>query len=304
MKYAALVWLCLWLLVTGCATAVTPTPAPTPAPTPSANCAAGSFAEEITSSGQTRQYRLHIPPTYQAGKPAPLVFGFHGAGKTAEQYESYSGFSALADREGFIAVYPQALGALPSWNTGGGANNADVQLTRDLIDSLAARCTIAPARIYATGFSLGGGMANRLACSLADHITAIGSVSGAYEARAGCSPSRPVAVVAFHGTADSNIPYDGIGNADGGHGPYFSVSTPIPQWAADWAARNGCRTAPYTIFQKGALSGQAWRDCRAGADVVLYTVQGGEHSWPGGDINAAQMIWDFFTREFLKPQRP
>jgi polyhydroxybutyrate depolymerase len=300
----------LMLFITSCrpplsAQATASIPATTPSPVFSASCTVGSHVEEITSGGRPRPYRLYIPPAYQPGTPAPLVFGFHGAGGTAEQYESYSKLSALADREGFIAVYPQALGAPALWNAAGGLQNEDVQLVQDLIDHLSTRCRIDPVRIYAAGFSRGGGMANRLACNLADRIAAVGSVSGAYEAAEDCSPGRPVAIVAFHGTGDADVPYDGMGNTGGIRDAYFSIAIPIPQWASGWAERNGCSTGPSTIFHEKAVSGQGWGNCRAGADVVLYTIQGGDHRWPGGagapseGVDAAQIIWDFFTRHPL-----
>jgi polyhydroxybutyrate depolymerase len=182
-----------------------------------------------------------------------------------------------------------------------------VQLVRDLIDSLEARCSIDPARIYATGHSRGGGMANRLGCDLSDRIAAIAPVSGDYEYSEDCFPSRPVAVVAFHGTNDPTIPYHGFGVPGQIHGSYLRTGTPIPNWASAWAERNGCTSGSATVFQEGSLSGQGWGDCRLGADVVLYTINGGTHSWPGGqgelggEFSAAQMIWDFFTRHPFVP---
>jgi polyhydroxybutyrate depolymerase len=260
---------------------------------PATACAPGTYDEEILSGGQVRQYRLHVPPAYQPGKPVPLLFGFHGAGSSAGQFEEYSGFSALADRAGFIAVYPQGLGELTNWDTMPGSQ--DVQLVRDLLDSLEARCSIDPARIYATGHSRGGGMANRLGCELSDRLAAIAPVSGDYEYGEDCSPYRPVAVVAFHGTNDPTIPYNGFGVPGQPHESYVRIGTPLPTWAATWAERNGCSNKPAIIFQEGQVTGQQWGNCQAGADVILYTVYGGTHEWPD-EVNAAQMIWDFFTQ--------
>ncbi len=269
-------------------------------PSPSNGCAAGSRLEDLNSGGQMRKYRIHVPAGYRADQPAALVLGFHGNGSTADTFEGYSGFSAVADREGFIAVYPQGAGEIPTWEIDAVTNNHDVQFVRDLIALLETRCSIDPARIYATGHSRGGGMANRLACDLSDRISAIGPVSGFYPPEGGCDPARGVAIIAFHGDSDPVVPYNGIGNQNAPPAAYFSFGIPIPQWASAWGARNGCASGPSSILDETYLTGQAWSGCRDGADVVLYTIPGGGHGWPGGFtasagvLSATQMIWDFF----------
>jgi polyhydroxybutyrate depolymerase len=170
------------------------------------------------------------------------VLGFHGNGGTASQFESTSGFSALATDEGFIAVYPQGLGEPPAWNTWAGSD--DVEFARDVIAAVEAKCAVDPARVYAVGHSRGGGMANRLACDLADRVAAIGSVSGSYQSGENCAPSRPVAIVAFHGTGDPIVPYNGFSASGAMPAAYFIIGTPVPQWASDWAGRNGCDPKP------------------------------------------------------------
>jgi polyhydroxybutyrate depolymerase len=280
----ALIVICLAILIAGCRPAVSIS---------ATNCAPGTYNEEIFSDGQSRQYRLHVPSSYQPVKPVPLVLGFHGAGSTGGEFEAYSGLSALANQAGFIAVYPQGLGELTNWDTM--PNSQGVPFVRDLLDSLEARCSIDPARIYATGHSRGGGMVNRLGCELSDRIAAIGPVSGDYDYSEDCSPSRPVAVVAFHGTDDPTIPYNGFGLPGQMHESYLRIGTPIPNWAAAWGERNGCSSKPAIIFQEGRVSCQEWRDCQAGADVLLYTVNGGTHDWPG-EVNAIKMTWDFFAQ--------
>ena len=180
-------------------------------------------------------------------------------------------------------------------------NSQDVPFVSDLLDSLEARCSIDPRRVFASGISRGGGMANRLGCDLADRIAAIGPVSGDYQFAENCSPSRPVPVIAFHGTNDSVIPYNGIGNSRLPPTAYFTIGTPIPDRLSSWAKRDGCSLKPAVIFQEGTLSGQEWGNCSGGADVLLYTINGGEHGWNSGtDSNEARMIWDFFVQHPLK----
>jgi polyhydroxybutyrate depolymerase len=258
----------------------------------------------MESGGQIREYRIHVPAAYREDTPAPVVFGFHGNGSSAAAFEEYSGFSSLADQAGFIAVYPQGSGEIPTWEINGVTNNLDVIFLRDLIAKLESECAVDPARLYATGHSRGGGMANRLACDLSDRIAAIGPVSGAYPPEGDCFPARPVAVIAFHGDSDPVIPYNGIGDQKLPPAAYFAIGIPIPQWASAWASRNGCSAEPASILDEAYLTGRAWSGCRDGADVVLYTIPGGGHGWPGADspFDTARMIWNFFEGH-SKPTR-
>ncbi len=275
-----------------------------PPPTTAVTSGTGSFApgdtvETLVSSGQTRTYRLHVPPGYQPGQAWPLVVSLHGFNSNGTQQERFSKMSVKADQAGFIAVYPEGLGDPQAWHFGpeaGGA--ADRIFIGDLIRRLEGQLSIDPARIYATGISNGAQMTDRLGCELADQVAAIAPVSGGYPRAEACRPSRPVPVVAFHGTADNLLPYEGLGQG--------KLMVPIPEWAANWAARNGCNATPAVTFQRGQVTGQTWGNCREGADVVLYTVEGGGHSWPGSDIapemgittqdiNATDVIWEFFA---------
>jgi polyhydroxybutyrate depolymerase len=252
----------------------------TPFPIVTEGCARGDYFDQIESGGQARQYLLHVPATYTPEEPAALVLVFHGAGIGAERFVSYSRFSNVADREGFLIVYPQGMGAEPVWNPSPGSR--DVQFIRDLIDHLQRRCFVDPNRIYASGHSNGGGMVDRLACELADRIAAIGTISGAYQRAAECSPSRPVPVFAIHGTADTIVPYEGI-----------------PEWAAAWAERNGCDPEPVDIPHNVLISEKKWSNCRGEADVILYTIQDLGHDWTHDLINFGQTIWGFFEQHPL-----
>src|SRR5215216_5771829 len=251
----------------------------TPSPVITENCTRGDYFDELESSGQTRQYLLHVPPTYNPEEPTALVLVFHGAGIGAERFVRYSRFSTVADREGFLVVYPQGLGEEPFWNTSPGSY--DIQFIRELLDHLQRRCHVDPNRIYASGHSNGGGMVDRLACVLADRIAAIGTVSGAYQSSK-CSPARPIPVFAIHGTADPIVSYQGI-----------------PEWAAAWAQRNGCDPEPIDITHNVLISEKQWHDCKARADVVLYTIQDLSHDWPSDLIDVGQTIWDFFEQHPL-----
>jgi polyhydroxybutyrate depolymerase len=276
---------------------VTATPTAIPSATlvyNSTDCPTGEHNQELTSGGQVRHYILHVPAAYRPENPMALVLGFHGAGSSAREFESYSDFSFMANLAGFIVAYPQALGERPTWDTTPDPNNPDIQFVRDLLEELQGRCNIDPNRIYASGHSNGGGMANRLACDLSERIAAIGTVAGAYQWSQECSPARPVAVLGIHGTDDLIIPYNGFQDVREPPAAYYLIGTPIPQWASSWAKRNGCdQESAGTPFNDEVTKDQ-WSNCREDADVILYTIHGGGHEWPAA-FETAQVIWEFFA---------
>ncbi len=242
--------------------------------------------ETLQASGETRSYRLHLPATGDG--PYPIVFSFHGFNSNAEQQERLSQFSALADREGFIAVFPEGVDA--KWRFMG-RSDADVLFTMAIIDKLAAGLPIDHRRIFVTGISNGAQMAWRLACDRPEIFAAFGFVSGGYP-RVCVTPVRPP-IILFHGTSDRLLPYDGRG-----------MLMPVREFAVGWAARDGCRLASQgeVIYRKGDATGERWA-CQAGREVELYTLDGKGHSWPGSsmparitsqDIDATAVMWAFF----------
>lgn len=283
---------------------------------PSAGCgstvqaAEGAQTVELISGGETRSYLLHVPESVEATTPTPLVLTFHGfAGWPAQQMEM-SRWTPIADEYGFIVVYPAGTGFPLRWRIGQDFNEAgatdDLAFIADLLDTLSQQFCLDLNRVYANGISNGGGMSYLLACELADRFAAIGTVAGAYiEPEGGCQPSRPVPVIAFHGTDDQIVPYEGQRSRR------FSFPS-IEEWVAQWAARSGCDEMPEPLPDSGEVSGIEYVNCDADAQVIFYTVNGGGHSWPGGeplperlvgrtteDIDASEVMWEFFVKHSL-----
>jgi polyhydroxybutyrate depolymerase len=160
------------------------------------------------------------------------------------------------------------------------------------------------------GLSNGGGMTYILACELAGHVAAVGFVSGGYfEPEGGCRPSRPMPVIAFHGNADELVPYEG--------GRLFVAPlpfAPVRSWVDGWVARDGC--APGTTEAVSPhVTRQAYTRCAGGSEVVFYTIDGGGHTWPGGEdlpafiaghttheIDASRLMWAFFEKHARRPE--
>jgi polyhydroxybutyrate depolymerase len=257
----------------------------------------------IVSSGVKREYLLHLPRSYDPAKPTPLVISMHGAGMSAAAQRDVSQWDPVADEHGFIVVYPSGFshGSPRVWRMG---DPVEVQFIADLIDALKARYTIDPARIYADGVSNGGGMAFVLSCTLSDRIAAVGMVGSAQLLPwTWCMDTRPVPMIAFHGTADEFAPYHG------GHSFVAKERFPdIPTWAANWARRNGCAPQAEDSSVAADVNRRRYTGCARDAEVVLYTIVGGGHTWPGGGplpewfaghtsqgVNASRAEWAFFS---------
>lgn len=256
----------------------------------------------IVSSGDKREYLLYVPKSYDPTRPAPLVISMHGAGGWPVQQMEISGWNRVADREGFLVVYPSGkVGAGPRvWHMGGAK---DVRFIADLIDRLEASYNIDPSRIYANGVSNGGGMAFVLSCTMSDRIAAVGTVAAAQLLPwKWCRDRTPVPMIAFHGTSDPMAPYAG-GSTWVAEERFPDVRT----WTANWARRNRC--APNAIDSEVAVdvTRHEYTRCAENASVILYTIRGGGHTWPGGQplpewfagrttrsIDASSEMWAFF----------
>jgi polyhydroxybutyrate depolymerase len=265
----------------------------------------------LVSSGKRRKYLLHVPRNYDPTKPAPLVISIHGYAEWPAHQMQISRWNELADREGFLVVYPCGTGFPLHWRTheAPGSDSdpiLDVRFISDLIDKLERTYNIDPARIYANGLSNGGGMSFVLSADLSERIAAIGMVSGAYfYSWEAYHPSRPVPAVIFHGTADQVVPFQG------GPSRVFDLPFPcVPQWVETLAQRNGCPGVVESLPPSGEVSGVRYTDCAA--EVDFYTIAGGGHAWPGGkalpriisgyatqNVDATRIMWDFFKRHPL-----
>jgi polyhydroxybutyrate depolymerase len=271
----------------------------------------------IVSSGMTRRYLLYVPKTYDRSRPTPLIISLHGGAVWPAAEMAISRWNDVADEYGFLVVYPAGSGAFLGglgpgpqiWPMGPRSLGWDVRFISDLIDRLEAEFTIDTQRIYADGLSIGGGMAFALSCKLSDRIAAVGAVSGAQLLEwERCGNSRPVPTVAFHGTADRLAPYQG------GSSPIAPGQFPnILDWTARVARRNQCKGAPSDTRFAATVRRLAYTNCAENADVILYTIEGGGHTWPGGgalpewfvgstsrEIDASRVMWEFFVQHPLR----
>ena len=262
----------------------------------------------IVSSGQEREFLLYVPRSYDRTKPTPLVISLHaGAQWPAAQMET-SRWNHLADNEGFLVVYPAGgSGVLAkAWALTPDARRAtEVKFISDLIDTLRATYNIDSTRIYANGLSLGGAMAFVLSCTLSHRIAAVGAAAGTQVLPwSSCADTTTVPMIAFHGTGDPLVPFDGGTSPTG----LSSVVFPsVREWAANWARRNHCAPGAVESSVAHYVRRAEYTNCAANAGVVLYTIGGGGHTWPGAkpalswivgstntEIDATREMWTFF----------
>jgi polyhydroxybutyrate depolymerase len=275
--------------------------------------ASGSLQDNLTVSGHRRTVIAHIPAGYTGKSKLALVLNLHGSESTASAEEEFSGTDATADADHFIVAYPQALiadGRGYDWNIPGepmvngkfppASAPSDVTFLTTLVRDLAGRYCIDLSRVYATGVSGGGRMASQLACDASSVFAAIAPVAG-LRYPSPCPASRPVPVIAFHGTADLIDPFDG-----GGLG-YWTYS--VPTAAHLWASHDHCAASPQSTSGRGYRLTR-YTGCSGGAEVELYAITGEGHEWPGGPampsaitsvlgpqsdaVDANALMWAFF----------
>ena len=277
----------------------------------------------LEHDGMVRTYEFYVPSSYDGSKPVPLLFSFHGTGWTGSMQRDLDRFPELAEREGFIVVYPdsttlvgdippgQLSGYLTQWNDGRewtlqfAWGIDDVGYVSALIDKFTAEYNVDERRIYAAGMSNGAVFAQRLAVELSDRIAAAASVTGplAEWVELHSDWKRPITVILVMGTADPIVPYN---------------------WRTDqtieyWVKRNGTsaepkvETLPQHADDPTVVHRKVYGGGRYGTEVILYEVENGGHAWPGGpqyypveaigwssgQMDASEVIWEHFRQHVL-----
>ena len=267
--------------------------------------------ETLWVDGEKREFLVHVP----AGEPPatgwPAIIAYHGAFTTPEATESYTRLSELAESEGFVVFYPKGERRL--WNDGRMPDeHDDVAFTDALIDHAISSYEVDEARVYATGISNGGFMSHRVACDLSDRIAAVAPVAGTLSEPLAdrCDPAKPVPMMLFLGTDDDLVAYEGgeLGGRFGGR--TYGTMLSAEDSAQNWAAFDGCaREHPVETHDQLAdgtsVETRRWTECEGGGEVVLHTIVGGGHTWPGADevpflgttteeLDANATMWAFF----------
>lgn len=280
--------------------------------------------KKLDINGKERAYYLHLPHAYRSEAELPLVIVLHGGGKgNGLTLEKHLGFTALADSEGFVVVYPN--GVDNNWRDGRGvtyrgANDDsvdDIGFISQLIDHLTKVYKIDSKRVYITGLSNGGMMTLRLGCELSSKLAAIAPVIANMPKNIidVCKPDAPLAILLMNGTADPLVPYNG------GHVHFFRRKmgevASTTETVSFWVNHNHCNAIPKTsklpdidLTDGSRVTVTQFANPTNGCEVILYTIHGGGHTLPGSsipdrprllgrknkDINGAEVIWKFFQK--------
>jgi len=289
---------------------------------------------ELEAAGTTYPVRLYIPGdsplAAEAGGRYPLVLDWHGLGSDGFQQALLTNYEAVAEAEGFMVAHPSGGGSTA--DAGGGLQAGweltqfdipgrdDLAMAEKLIDHLVADYCADPNRVYSTGMSNGGFFTSRLVCDLADRIAAAVAVAGVSHPDS-CMPLRPVPLMAFHGTADAIVPFDGgTSQLEGSGAPPELVEffdQVMPDELAQFAADFGCDPEPEATAVSDEVTAYDYRGCSDDVPVRFVEIEGGGHTWPGAflgafmtealgptttDVSATADGWRFMSRFSLDGQ--
>ena len=252
------------------------TPVATTCPSP--KLPTGDQTRTIQVGGVNRTYILHVPSAYAGTSAVPLVVDFHPIGGTASGQAGSSPYKSRTDADGAITAYPNGL-ASPNmgqaWNVKGCCTNAnDTGFARAIVADVRKVACVDPKRVYAVGFSMGGGMTHYAACNLAD-VFAAGAPAAFDLLKQNvdlCKPSRPLTMVMFRGTNDNVVQYAGGYSAvvQGMAIDFLGAKATFQKWAS----LNQCTGTPSAEDANGCST---YSSCAGGVQVTLCTKQGGGH---------------------------
>ncbi|MFQ5550883.1 MAG: alpha/beta hydrolase family esterase [Gemmatimonadales bacterium] len=271
----------------------------------------GDIFGSVTSEGFNRTFVLHIPPSNDAAKPAPLLIVFHGTNMTGVGMQDLTVFETFTDQHDFLIIYLDGIDG--GWSIGCDCTTpdelgiSDVTTIERLLSGVSNSFAIDMDRVYLAGFSQGGMFAQIAGCELSSRIAGVASVGATTLTRVadGCALQAPLPILFIHGTDDTVVPYDG--------GPGLLSA---PETLARWSELNGCQGDPEEATEPDLdpndltrVRSETLMSCDGGAEVSLYTVEGGGHTWPRGqrplgsdfgavsqDVSGSEVITEFFLR--------
>mgnify|MGYP004647602505 CR=1 FL=1 len=191
---------------------------------------------EITVDGKTRRYWLYVPASVAGKTDVPVVFSLHGRYNNDNPNEGGKPvFTSLANKEGFIVVYPQGrnggskqdkadypgnwyngFGDSYGWEATG-KENADTKFIKALVDTIKSdyktqtaannNISVNPKMFYLCGFSMGGMMTYACAKVLNGTFAAYGSCGGfpLNEFHMNLATENPIPFIHLHSKDDAVV---------------------------------------------------------------------------------------------------
>ncbi|MFM2387172.1 MAG: hypothetical protein RL660_1929 [Bacteroidota bacterium] len=267
-------------------------------------CFAGESTITFTYAGQSRSSLIYVPNSYNANTPSTLVLCLHGTTQLNTVYRDLINMYPIADTANFIVLIPQGLYDLVAgftWNSGAGAQGYypnssvdDIGFLKALLDTVKANYNVNSNGVFATGFSMGGFMCNKIACNNTLGIKAIASVAGTIGSGVTCNTTTPMPFMHIHGTSDGVVGYTAN-----------NFGTDAEPTVKKWITVNGCDTnaivTNITNSNNDNITFTHYKYNNPGNpyyDVEFYKANGANHVWytSNQDINYSKEIWLFFKR--------
>jgi polyhydroxybutyrate depolymerase len=243
-------------------------------------------------NGGMRTYIVHVPASYDGSTPVPLMINFHPLiFGTGQGQRTGSGWAAVGDREGMITAFPDGYDA--AWDIGNCCTRGEVDdmaFAKAIVDEISAAACIDPNRVYASGYSMGGGMSHLLGCKASEVFAAIApsAFDLTEENHMPCEPTRPLTVHMHRGMGDTVVPYRGGPTTPPNGTPVTVTMLGAVGTFEEWARLNGCTGEPVT---EGNC--QKHSQCMNGVEVVLC--ENGGHTQGPADV-----IWETLQRHGLR----
>ena len=225
----------------------------------------------VGADGQRRTFELAVPRLYDGTRATPLILNFHAYAGSGSQHDKNTLMGKLGTLRGYIVVSPDSTSNPPSWNQHRESHRADdFAFAHGLVAELQTTMCIDGGRVYAAGHSNGGTFAAFLACSAPYGFAAVAVVAAV--PRESCPAEAQPDLLQILGTADDITQY------------YGSTSRPSALESIEsWAAHAGCVAPPVAVPIVDGVEAMQFNGC-SHADVVLMSVIGGAHPWPGGPV--------------------
>ena len=259
----------------------------------------GLSAQTLQHNGVEREYQLYLPSSYNEENPHTVLLNFHGFGGNAKDYFAFeSDFQEVAEQEGVILVYPQALllSGFSVWNAAPFAEDNktdfdDIGFIETLIVDLQEQLSIDQERVYAAGFSNGGMFSYALACFSNEPIAGVAAVSATQLNLVDCAPSPTNAFIA-HGTADDVLPYNGSSDI-------ASIDEVVSFWTSLNQTSTVAQESSYA-FGKETVYLHTYTEGINNTQVMHYKVENGGHQWFDHEIEGqsfTSLLWAILTSQ-------
>jgi len=294
------------------------------------NSTSRDFSDYVQVQGFKRPFSYHLPTGYNKSRATPVMLVFAGLKMKGTDMIGATGMNGVSNRNNFIVVYGEPVGG--EWQDGMKSRAADdVAYVQAVLAKLNTICNVDNRRVYAVGLSNGGFFCQLLACSIPSKIAAIAVVSATAmeQALQKSNAERAIPCMFFLGTDDPLINWQdgksktlgkyakrvGMNEIDPGlldiarYGGFYSA----PDLIQFWTNHNKCQGSPSESYEPDKDPQDGMRVKKSvwghrGNAVILYTIEGGGHTWPGciflsknqkccQDIDTSEIIWNFFQQE-------